>query len=197
MTTATRSKDVLAQLKAVEKRWADAQAEASRLGTEHHQKVQRFRELHDERHRLIHREPSLVDHTGQPVKADNPVGQIDQAIADLGDPEDSQARSQHADELARVAKEEAHQFFAENFWSIMDCLRSDGERAQTAVDQRIAATAEAVDAYLHFVQRLQAYTVPMQGITTHLIPGLDQASALKRELENWTLPVPVPDTPEE
>lgn len=197
MTTATRPKDVLAELKAVEKRWTEAAAEASRIGTEHHTKVTRFRALHDERHRLIHRDPRLVDHLDAPVGPDNPVGKIDQELAKVGDLGDSEAKRNHADELERVAKQDAHAFLAENFWPLMEALRPEAERMAATVHQRIEAVAEAVESYLAFVQRVQAYTVPIQGVTTHLIPGLDESSALKRTLGEWTLPVPIPDTPED
>src|SRR5687768_15244492 len=121
MTTKTQPKtDILAELAKVEKRWAEAAAEASRLGTEHHTKVTRFRELQDERRRLIYREPGLVDHLGAPLGADNPIGKIDQEIARLGDLEDSQAKRQHAEELERVAKQDAYAYFAENFSAIME-----------------------------------------------------------------------------
>lgn len=100
-TTKTKTKnDALAEESRRGDAWHKAAAEASRLGFEFGAKVREARALQDERQRLIHRDPGLVNHLHEPVKTtDNPVAKVDAAIADLGDIDDLGRQVEHARRL--------------------------------------------------------------------------------------------------
>ena len=150
MTTAkTRPKaDPLAEIEAREKAWADAKAEASRLGSEWGAKARELEALHDQRRRLIDPRlgnPGLVDHNHAPnpdVK-DNPVAAIDAQVAELGDLGDLQARVHHARRIEQSAKQAKDDYAAAHLDELRAAIEPDAEAAVAGVVAVKAAEYEA------------------------------------------------------
>ncbi len=158
MTTATKAKpkSELTELERFEARWAKAAEEAKALGHEHHTKLTRARELGDQRQRLTHRQPGLVDHHQQPLATinDNPVVQLDRETEALGDLADLGAQVEHARQLERVAKQDVQAYVAEHYTAILEALEAEGDRHAEALNAAIATVAEELERYIGHCQRL-------------------------------------------
>lgn len=195
MTTATKPRSQsseLAALQELERLWDKATQDAKRLGTEHNEKVNTYRSLSDERRRLLHRDPGLADHLGQPTHADNDVGQIDKAIADLGDIDELGAKVAHARRLAEKAKQDAMAHIQANFSEIVEQFRPQAEAAVEGVRARADELAQAIETYLNAFRRSVGLTEPIQGLDGRHVPGVDHAAAIQRTVADLDLPVPVP-----
>jgi hypothetical protein len=193
--TAPRTKDVRAGLDERDKAWAAAEKAASELGTELANKLQRSRALHDERRRLIHREPSLVTHLNEPAKKGNQIDKLDREIAALGDLVDLKAKVEHRRRLAERAKQSWQDYVRANFWEIVESSRAEGEALTTEANQAAMAFAEALTRLLEFQQRLVGYTAPVPGINGHVVPGIEATSNFLRLAESVDLKSPIPQEP--
>ena len=190
--TKSKSQGPLAELERLGRIHAEVQANASELEGRHATKLRRYRELTDERHRLVYREPGLVDHTGRPLDENNAVAQIDKQIAELGDVNDAWARVEHARRLVVVAKQSLEGFIAENYAAIIGAKRSHAEAVATTVNAKIREAADAVDLYMGFHGEVVGY-IAATGGDTRDAPGLDSAAELTRVLHGFELPVPLPE----
>jgi hypothetical protein len=196
--TATRAKpSVLEGLKDREQKWAKAQADASALARDHGAKIRRAQELNDERGRLIHRDPSLVDHLGVPVGPDNPVGEIDKKIAALGDVEDLWRQVEHARRLEESAKQSWDDFVASHFWELIEAHWPAGEAIANSANEAARVLVEELNRYLEFHSRIAGFTHPLPNVTTHIVPGLEAAANFLKVAESIDLQPPLPELPEE
>jgi hypothetical protein len=198
MATATRTKpNVRAEFDEREAKYAKARAKASELGSDFGIKLRRARELHDERRRLAHKDPSLVDHTGAPVSEDNPVAAVDREIQELGDLEDLNQRAEHARKLEQSAKQSLDDYTATHFWELMEAFEAEARAVADSTNEAAKGLAQELHRYLRFHQRIAGLTAPVQGITAHVVPGLDAVSNYLRVVESIDLPPPVPESPED
>jgi hypothetical protein len=173
MTTATKPRtDVLASLAEREETWAAAKAEADRIGTELGVKARQAEALVDERRRLVHHEPGLTDHQGNPnpgVK-DNPVAEVDSQLTALGDLVDLRAQYDHARRLEERAKQSAEDYTAAHLDAILAALQPDAD----------ALVAEASGAYLGMAGRVNALKATDRHRLHLRIPAINVGSDLLR-----------------
>ena len=186
MTTATKAKpkSELTELERFEARWAKAAEEAKALGREHHTKLTRARELGDQRQRLTHRQPGLVDHHQQPLATinDNPVVQLDRETEALGDLADLRAQVDRTP--ARACSQTGRQaYVAEHYTAILEALEAEGDRHAEALNAAIATVAEELERYIGHCQRLAGLATMVRADTR--VSGLDQASAVARQMRDW------------
>jgi hypothetical protein len=192
--TQTRTKpSVLDGLKERQQKWDKAQADASALGTEHGTKVKAAQALADERRRLVHRNPVLVDHLGAPVGPDNPVGEIDKKLAELGDLQDLWAQVQHARKIAESARQSRDDFVVSHYSELLEAKRPEAEAVANSANQAAKPLVEELKRYLEFHGEIASYTVPVQGITTHVVPGLEAAVGFLKVVEGIDLQPPIPE----
>jgi hypothetical protein len=181
MTTATKPKtDVLAGLAEREEAWADAKAEASQLGSELGLKTRDGEGLVDQRRRLVHHEPGLVDHQGNPNPAvkDNPVAAVDEQLTALGDLVDLRARVEHARALEERAKQSAHDFTASHFDEILGELEPQAEALVGDIVGCMAALADASNAYLNMARRVDGLKGTDRQRQHQRVPAIDTGSDL-------------------
>jgi hypothetical protein len=198
MATATRTEpNVRAAFDEREAKYAEARAKASQLGSDFGIKLRRAQELHDERRRLAHKDPALVDHTGAPVSEDNPVAAFDREIQELGDLEDLNQRAEHARKLEQSAKQSLDDYIATHFWELMETFQAEAQAVADSTNEAAKGLAHELHRYLRFHQRMAGLTAPVQGITAHVVPGLDAVSNFLKVVEAIDLPAPIPQTPED
>lgn len=196
MTTATKARpkaSALADLEQLESDWAEAKRTRSELGAELKAKHEEQRALFDRRQHLIHREPGLVDHLGNPLEADNVIAAIDSQLGKLGDLDDLNARYAHAQRLEEAAKQATHAHVAEHFDRIVDELRPQAEAAVAEVQAKAAALAEAADAYLGFARRVDGLRAADRQRHQVRVPAIDAGSELVRLTAGYrdaSLPLP-------
>ena len=197
--TATRKRKTASALEQVHEReaaWKAAQDEATTQGRAAADAVERSRALHDERRRLVHREPGLVDHLNQPLDKDGPIAALDKEIGELGDLAERQARYDHSRRLTDRAKQSWQDYVAGHLPEIVDELRPEAEAVTETTNGLIAAAHRGAAEYLGFVRRVEGY-VGAAKRDTRSVPGLDAASELVRFLEGWQLVPPLPKVPSE
>jgi hypothetical protein len=170
----------------------EARAEASALATEHTAKLRQARALDDGRRQLIRRDPELVDHLNVSVGPDNPVGEIDKQIAALGDLGDLARRVEHASRIERSAKQSWDDFVASHYSELLDLHRAQAAAVADEANEAARAFTDKLREYLEFHSRIAGYTVPVSGITTHVVPGLEAAVSLLRVAESVDLKPPNP-----
>jgi hypothetical protein len=183
MTTATKPRtDVLASLAEREETWAAAKAEADRIGTELGVKARQAEALVDERRRLVHHEPGLTDHQGNPnpgVK-DNPVAEVDSQLTALGDLVDLRAQYDHARRLEERAKQSAEDYTAAHLDAILAALQPDADALVAEVARRMAELAEASGAYLGMAGRVNALKATDRHRLHLRVPAINVGSDLLR-----------------
>ena len=194
MTTATKTRpsveDGLAQR---EQKLAEARANAHALGSEHGTKVRQAQALADDRQRLIYKNPELVDHLSAPVGPDNPVGEIDEKVAALGDLQDLTQRVHHAREVERSAKQSWDDFVRSHYSELLDLHRAEAAAVAAEANEKARAFEGALNKYLEFHGRIAGFTHPVSGLTTHVVPGLDAAVNSLRVAESVDLKPPIPE----
>jgi hypothetical protein len=192
LTTATRTRakaSALAGLAEREDAWAKAKAEASRLGSELGDKVRHAQTLHDERQRLTHHEPGLIDHQGNPTDAkDNPVAAIDKQLAALGDLPDLQARYDHARRLEESGKQSSDDYAAAHLDAILAELEPQAEAKRDRIVAAMAMPADAASDYLGMAQRVTALNGTERGRQHRRVPALDAGSDLLKLSRDYTPP---------
>jgi hypothetical protein len=197
MTTATKTRpttDVLAALAEREQVWADAKAEASRLGSEFGVKSREAEALRDQRRRLIHDEPGLVDHTGQPAAGkDNPVKRIDSELAALGDLPDLAAQVQHARQLEERAKQATNDYVAAHLDEILSALGPEANAAVAEVARCMADLAAAAGSYLGMARRVDGLRGTDRQRQHLRVPAIDVGS----DLLNFSKDAAPPPSPTE
>jgi hypothetical protein len=156
-------------------------------------KLRQAQALADQRRRLVHRDPELVDHLGVPVGPDNPAGEIDKQIAALGDLDDLGRRVEHARQIERSAKQSWGDFVASHYPELIEASKPEAEAVANSANEAARALAEELNRYLEFHSRIAGYTHPVQGITTHVVPGLQEAVDLRRVAESVDLKPPIPE----
>jgi hypothetical protein len=202
VTTATKAKapkapDLLAEVDRLERAWREAEAKAKDAGTKHAQAFNRHTELADQRRRLAHREPHLVDHLGQPNPdiTDNPVKAIDAEIAKLGDVNDLLARRDHARRLTEAAKQDWAGLVAEHFTEIVSALEPEAEAKVAAVQAAGEQLAAAVNDWLLMHARAVELTTAVAHVDGRSVPDNGGPTKLKQDAEALTLPLPLPRLP--
>jgi hypothetical protein len=193
--TATKPKDVLAGLAERDQKWSDARAKASELGREHGAKLKRAQELQDERRRAIHHDPELVDYRDQPTTKDNQIAKIDRELGKLGDLQDLWQRVEHARRLERSAEQSRRDFVASHFRELIDASRPEAKAVAERANAAAQALVVALNEYRELHGRIASYTVPIQGMTTHAVPGQDAAIEALRMAQSVDLPAPLPEVP--
>jgi len=181
MTTATKQKGgVLAELKQLEAAWADAERHARAASVEHYSTLNRARELVDERQRVAHRDPTLVDHQGNPAEPGNPIAKLDAQLGELGDLEELAARARHAAEVAAKCKADAYAFIGPNFERIVEALHDEAVARRAAVQAAATALADEAEAYLGFAQRVDALRASDRRLARTRVPAIEAGSELVR-----------------
>lgn len=182
----------LAEFKRREESWGEAEQahrDVSRLFAD---KVARSRQLHEERRKLIHRNPQLVDHLDAPIGESNPIHPIDRELEQVGDLGEFQAKVAHAQRLATSAKQAAADFIAAHYPLVIEGRRQEAEHVAATVNERVAEARAAAADYLELVKSLTGWTVLAQR-NPREVPHLDAAVALGRALDGWELPPPLPE----
>jgi hypothetical protein len=193
MTTATRSRpktDVLAGLAEREDAWATAKAEASKLGSELGLKTREGEALVDQRRRLAHHEPGLVDHQGNPNPAvkDNPVAAIDSQLTALGDLVDLRARVEHARALEERAKQSAQDFTCSHLDEILVELEPDGQVLVAEVVRVMGEMHVAAADLLNMARRVEGLKGTDRQRLHLRVPAVDTASDLLNLSRDFTPP---------
>lgn len=194
MTTATKARtDVLAALAEREQVWDQAKAEASRIGSELGVKARQAEALVDERRRLVHHEPGLTDHQGNPNPAvkDNPVAAVDKQLTALGDLVDLRAQYDHARKLEERAKQAANDFTAAHLDEILSALEPEANATVAEVARCMAELAEASGAYLGMAGRVNALKATDRNRQHLRVPAIDVGSDLLRFSKD-AAPPPLP-----
>ncbi len=97
MAIATKAKPNIEDgLSEREQKLSEASAAADRLARELGGKLKEAQALIDQRRQLVHHQPELVTHTGEPTSKSNEVAGIDRELRKLGDLEDLRAQAEHA-----------------------------------------------------------------------------------------------------
>jgi hypothetical protein len=197
LTTATKTRpkaDALAALAEREQAWADAKGEADRLGSEFDQKFRQAEALGDERRRLIHHEPGLVDHHGNPVADDNAAAAIDRQLTALGDLADLHAQADHARKLEERAKQAATDYTCAQLDALLAELQPQAEATATEVARCMAELAEASTAYLNMARRVDGLRGTDRNRHHLRVPAIDTGSDLlnlSRDFEPPPLPTEI------
>lgn len=192
MPTTKTKPNALGQLEKLEAVAAEKQAEAREIGRKLTDAENRHTALTDERNRLIHRDPRLVDHHGAPV-GKNAVHKIDAELAKLPDLGELTGQVVHARSVEAAARQDVEEFIREHYAELAEAFGPAGREVVAAVVEAVNIVREALDDYLDMHRRSSGLTHPVQGITSHVVPGLDEASDLKRILDRIAdLPVPTP-----
>ena len=148
--------------------------------------------LLDERRRLAHQDPKLVDHRGMPSGvANNPIEEIDKRLREY-DLEDDHARYEHAKRLLAQAEDEVRAFIPPVFWQLVEAVTPEAEQAAEDVRAAMAEAHAAVERYIDVYRRVLGLTAPMAEVDGRDIPGLDHAAVLAKAVREIELPVPVP-----
>jgi hypothetical protein len=190
--TATKARpNVLAQLAEYDDRLTKAEAEATRVAREHHARVLRYRDLQDERRRLIYRDPSLVDHQSVPVGPRNPVGKLDTEIAKLGDLEDLGRLAEHNRKLAEQARQSREDFVGAHFAELVDAKRPEAEAVAASANKAARAFVAELQRYVAFHGEIVSFTIPRRDIDGRSVPGLNEAADLLRRAESVDLQPPI------
>jgi hypothetical protein len=192
-TTKTRAPSLEDGLAEREQKLTEARAEASALGSEHSTKLKQAQALADERRRLVHRDPELVDHLGAPLGPDNAVGKIDQELAKLGDLEDLGRRVEHTRQIERSAKQSWDDYVAAHYTELLKASREEAETVVAEANEAARAFADKLNRYLEFHSRIAGFTHRVPGITTRVVPGLEAAVDLRRVAESVDLKPPIPE----
>ena len=191
MTTATKTRpkaNPLAELEARERAHAEAKATASELGSEWGAKVREYEALQDDRRRLVFRDPTLIDHHGNPAADDNPVAAIDAQIAELGDLPDLEARVHHARQIEQSAKQAKDDYTASHLDELLAALEPDAEAASAEVARAMAELGEAASAYLNMARRVDGWRGTDRTRQRLRVPAIDTASDLVRMAEGYGVP---------
>jgi len=192
MTTATATKaDPLAQLEQLEQTHAEAKAEADKIGREAYAKQRRASELTEERRRLVHRSPGLVDHRDQPLASikSNPIAAIDAEIEKLGDLADEAAKAAHAGRLAARAEADIRGHVSEHFAAIVAAELPTREAEAEDVRNLAASLIAGLDRYVGGNQR-STHLCHLVGDQGRSLPRTDHASALRKTLLDWATDAP-------
>jgi hypothetical protein len=170
-----------------------ARADASALGTELATKLRQVQALADERRRLVHRDPTLVDHLGVPVGPNNPVGKVDQEVEKLGDLQDLAQRAEHARQIERSAQQSWDDYVASHFSELLDAKREEAVAVAASANEAARAFEAELRNYMEFHGRIAGLTRPVPGIDTRIVPGLNTAADLLRLIEPVDLVPPIPE----
>ncbi len=164
-TATTKTKTATEQLVELE---AEREEIRQRLRTQRHEHsntAKSTEELTNQRRRLAHRNPGLVDHTGSPVGGDeNPVAVLDAELKKLANVDDLYAKAGHTARLEQVADAKVREFIevhgiellaefneqeegaaATEFISTRDAFRIAGERIFSREHRREQLGAERND----------------------------------------------------
>jgi hypothetical protein len=200
MTTPTKPKltpaKALAEFLKREAAWGEGEAEVRRRSRELADALTRSRALHDERRKLIHRNPQLVNHLDEPIGRDNPITAIDREMKQIGDLPEFEAKAAHAKRLATSAKQAAADYIAAHYPLVIEGRREEAERVTANANEKLAETRTAAAEYLGLVQSLIGWTVLAQR-NPRDVPHLDGAAELSRLLKGWALQPPLPELPDE
>ena len=181
-----------AELAELEAALAKATEQSNVIGQELRSSQEEVDVLLDHRRRLVHSDPELVNHRGEPTKAKgNPVGQVDKKLAEY-DLEDLRARYDHARALERKAQQRVYDHLQAHYGDVIDAFRPEAEQAAEDVRVAVAAAYDSVEAWLNTWRRGVGLTHPMADIDGRDVPGTEHASALLKALRGVELPVPSP-----
>lgn len=200
-STATRPKDVMAELEQLETKWADATRKANEAAAEHGAKLARARELLGQRESEIARDPGLVDYAGVPTKPDNVVAKINKKIAELdasGSVDEVWAKYEHAQKIEEHAKQAAQRHIVEHFDGVLQALQPEAEQAVEQFRARVEELRAVAGDYLalaHRVEGLRAARAVRDRDAQRLrVPALEAGNAVVRRLNEWQVDLPLPTT---
>ena len=190
-TKTNQTKATLAELQALEQELHEAREKRGQCGTRLRQLADQAQALLDERHRLINRDPALVDHRGSPV-AENEVSKIDDQARELGDLGDVQAEHEHLKKIEAASQRKLDTYIDGNIDEVAEGVRPEAE----AVAFRVIAKAAELDAslaeWIAVYQRSAGLIAPVRRLTGRDVPGVEQASGLRRQLRDFDIPAPYP-----
>jgi hypothetical protein len=200
---ASKPKDALTELQALERVWQRETEQEKALGRElstRNRKLYGYLDdwgLLRERDRLINREPAEYHPDGVPRRKDSKAGRLQAAIDEnLDGLDELAAEVEHARRVEKAAKRDVDAFVAANLDAILDGLRAQAEAVAADVNRKAGDLTEALDAYVGFHGRVAALLGSV-GRDTRAVPGLDAAADLKRTFERVELPAPVPEASHE
>jgi hypothetical protein len=194
---APKARNPLTELDQLEQAWREAETRAGEASSKHAEAFNGHRELADQRRRLAHGDPNLVDHLGNPNPdiENNPIRQLDTEAEKLGDVADLQARKDHARRLADAEKGRWSAYVSDNFTEIVHALEPEAEAKVAAVRAAGEQLAAAAADWLGFHARSVELTTPVAWINAQSVPDNGGPTKLKEGAEGLTLPLPLPRLP--
>jgi hypothetical protein len=196
MRTATKSKPApLERVKQAEVAWLGTRDAATAAGREHSETANRARALEDQRRKVVHQHPELVNHRHEPVDTENPVAKIDAELAKL-DVADAELKYRHCQELERVARQRFQDLVRAHGPAVEEARREEGEKLGAEWDAKAAALQDVTDRMHAYAQR-SMQLAGIRGIDTHRV-AIDPISDVKHTVEGLVAsPPPVPRIEEE
>jgi hypothetical protein len=198
--TATKHKNALAELEALERAWQHAGQKANDLAHEHSRKIRRLHRwlddpgLLDRLAALQLREPDQFGPAGElrgpEVKA------LQKEIDAVGDPAQLVPKLDQARRVEARRKADIDEFLRGHLDAVIDDLRPEGEGIAAEANQAAREFVEKLGRYIAFHGRAATLLAPV-GRDTRAVPGLDAAADLKRTFERVELPAPVPEASHE
>ena len=143
----------------------------------------------DREHRIA-REPRLANLDGSPVESisDNPIAQIDKALAEVGDVAVAKQKADHAARLAARVKQSIDVCKAEHFPELVEALRPEAEAAKAAVDARRAEGFAVLERFIGAYHRSVGLTAPIRRIDGRHVLGINEAASLRKAIEIGEVP---------
>ena len=189
--TATKKTSPKAESDKRKQAWDSAEHQARELGRELSIKVATGRGLHEQRQRLIQRNPLLVNHKGEPVGA-NEVAVIDKHMADLGDLGDLEQQVIHAKRVAESRKQAFADHSAAHYGEIVADQRTESDTHTAELNQAVAKTLDLARRQLAHIRNAENQAV-LAGRNPRSIRGLDEVAELIGRLQGLHIPTPLPE----
>jgi hypothetical protein len=188
-TATTNPAETLKAFLSYEKAWGEKSEEAHRLAAEYGEARRRILGLLERKQRLIHNQPELVDHQGNPVSKDNEVSKLNAEIlaADEeigGGLNQLELRLDHARKLEERAKGAAEAFARSHLDLIVEARQAEGEADRERAEAKLAEAREEAHRYLDAARRTEGIRA-LAGATDRKAPAFDAGSELVRALELW------------
>jgi hypothetical protein len=137
--------------------------------------------LHDERDRLVARDPELVDHRGAGVDEDGPIAAIDKKIAGARDLKDLIARHDHALRITGAKRQSLEDWRRHHAADLRQALLPLAVDLHAEANSALDRAREMADKYVGFSQRFEQ-------LTGERTASLDSASGTRQLLESVAFP---------
>jgi hypothetical protein len=164
------ARSVLVDLERREAEVAELEAKARDLGSESQSARNQIKVLNEERRKLIHREPALVDHRGRPTEtiADNAILDVDKKLNACADAADLEAQHLHARQVADRAEQSVRDWTKSRTDALAEALAPMLRQHHTEAQARLDEAAEAVSGYSALARRFEVLTGQRLSAVEHL-----------------------------